>query len=294
MDIKKFISITKFYSTILFVIFLFIFMNNCGIEDSFYFQEPINLKVDNVNQAANIVRFTAYNQEEDSGNYLLIGYDVYYYFGGNESSAKKAAVKIPIVNFSLSPLTNLIDFTKGNVKPYGTGSDDDLIRFSKFIDVYGNPNTNDLYNIFTIPVTHKMIDEILYEGNNDNVELYFHNIDFIENEPYLVPDYGCNPKIDSTEKSIKIENIYPDYFSYKDEVWADADFLGFYDYDFYKYNGIAYNYESIGKYYYVANMYVIARGFSSGTYDKDFISSIKSNTITVIFEVDPIATEYIP
>ena len=47
-------------------ILIFLFFNNCGIEDTVvYYQEPRNLSVEQGDRKNNVVYFYGYNQEKD-------------------------------------------------------------------------------------------------------------------------------------------------------------------------------------------------------------------------------------
>lgn len=246
---------------IIFLVFLsLLFLNQCGIEDTFYFEEPKNVTVIGNDPQQNVVYFTADNQEEDNGKYLLIGYDVYYYFEG-ATVVKKAMVKDPVV--STNPYGNLIDFKA--LEP---------TRFVNF------STTNDLYQQFTIPVTNSMIDDVL-DGKSANVEFYFHDTTYIAND-----SSDTNPKKYSAV--IRMELIYPAYSDYYGKDWNDSNFKGFYDKDYYDSIGVS-PIETLpsGNLLYQVTLYIIARGYSSGTLQKDFTSSSRSNYVTITFEVDP-------
>lgn len=246
---------------------VFIFLFTCGIEDIIYFREPQDITVDGVNPEKNMVYFYGFNQEETEGNYLFVGYDVYYYFGSS-SSAKKAAVKNPYVPTS----TNLIDYK----------STDDAYRFANFT------NTNDLYQQFTIPVTVEMIEDVLKEGNSDNVKFCFHDYG-------LITDGRDNPYIDSSssKKKLLVDLVYPQFSEYQNKDWADYDdingayddFKGFYDWDYYEALNIPYSAFGTGYRDYKMYIYIVARGFSSSSMDQDYITSIKSDVKTITLRV---------
>ena len=275
----KKIIISKTYNYVsLFLLFVFLFINNCGIEDeSMYFQEPRNLEIKN-NSTTNVeVYFYGYNQEEDDDEYLFIGYDVYYYFTDSKAY-KKAAVKNPEID-DLSHDTALIDFRDLTEDAYRFPTD-------KFSDSY----MEDFYQYVTIPVTHKMIDDILNKGNNDNVRFCFHN--------HAINDEtsDTNPYMVTADDYIYIDQIYPNYYEYKDKDWGenDNDFIGFYDQDYYD----EYNIEKVrddgGYYYYEICLWIIAKGSNSQierTKDS-YTESIKSELIKIELKVDPVTDNY--
>jgi len=256
------------YAKIVFFFIPLIFLNTCGLEDNLiYFQEPRNVHVENNGTGTVKVYFYAYNEEEDAGDKLCCGYDVYYYFT-NSSNAKRAAVKIPILTGRNSDFSELEDYTKFDRFP------DDI--FDK----------DDIYQLITIPVTNNMLNEVLDEkGNNDNVRFCFHNDESIIKD--LSGDY--NPKINSGEDYIFMEEIFPNYDEYQGEDWGenDPDFKGFYDQDYYDEMGIS-PVETVGTdKTYKMYIWIIAKGHNSaGEISKDFTESIKSSIITVNLKVD--------
>lgn len=243
----------------LFFLVILTLLLQCGIEDTLFLEAPKNVTVEGSNPQQNKIYFTADNKEEDNGKYLLIGYDVYYSFEGF-TSYKKAMVKDPVV--STNPFQNLINFK--------------TLEPSRFVNF---STTNDIYQQFTIPVTTSMINVL--DGTPANVEFYFHDTLLIANN-----SSDTNPKLDA--KVVRMELIYPAYEEYYGKDWNDSNFKGFYDKDYYDYYGIK-PVETLpsGNLLYKATMYIVARGFSSGTLQRDFISSARSNYVTVYFEVDP-------
>jgi len=127
--------------TIFFFSIIIIF--SCGLpDDLMYFQEPRNVEVDNTDKSKVIVKFYGFNQEEDLGKYLFVGYDIYYYFT-TPDKAKKAMVKNPKLNLDHS--TDLIDFL------------DDTSRFPS--SGFTSTDRNTFYQLVSIPVTLEMINK---------------------------------------------------------------------------------------------------------------------------------------
>ncbi len=244
--------------TVLFVVFV-----SCGIEDSLYFQEPRFFEIGG-SEFDLLVYFYGHNQEKDNEKYLFVGYDIYYYFD-NIANAKRAQVRDPSYTLPRDGEKGLIDFT-------------DAVRFPP--DNYGA--VTDIYKDVSFPVTIQMIEDVLYEGNNQNVVFTLRKTG--SSSP-------TNPFIDANR--VILEQLYPNYNDYYNQIWGslDPDFLGFYDADFYKYFNIQYNAElspnpDLYKTYEV-NFYVIAKGFNSDhERTKNFTRSISSSVVRLNISVD--------
>ena len=254
------------YSIIL--ILAVLLFNSCGIEDNIiYFQEPRNIEIDDSDQTKIIVKFYGYNQEEDDGEYLFVGYDIYYKFSSSDDE-KKAQVRYPIPPFNNLTFHNnaLIDFSDNSRFPNDNFSDYDMEEF---------------YQLVSIPVTEDMIKDVLKEGKSDNVRFCFDNRNI---------DAGkYNPDQDSNNKYIMCNDMFPEYDDYKNKRWGGLDFLGFYDEDYYNNDDYVITpskIEGVFKYYKI-DFWIIAKGFNSNSErDKNFIESLKSETFTLEFKVD--------
>ena len=183
-----------------------------------YFQEPRNLHY----ESDGFLYFNGANQEEDDGEYLFVGYDVYYYFSDSKN-AKKAMVRMPSTPdpdtiWHESPHSKLISFVS-----------DTRFPSSEFSESY----LRTIYQYVTFPVTEDMIDDVLEKNNNDNVKICFHNSDLIESGQ-------TNPKQNSSSYII-MEELFPNYSEYSSQSWADEvsdDFRGFLDRRYCEYKGI--------------------------------------------------------
>ena len=261
------------YYLIIFLILLF----SCGIEDSVYFQEPTYIHIKN-NASENVeLLFKGYNQERDGIYYLLIGYDVYYYFD-KEENAKKMVVKNPYI----SKNSKLIDLSNDQYPPDPPNSP---YRFpkSRF------PNMEEFYKTTTIPVSLEMIEKVLSD-KNDNVRFCFHNDSINDGTS------DKNPYKDLNNGFIFMDQLFPNTTEYEGAAWLDESndgvFKGFYDKRYYDNKGISYEDESSPPIYYIYKMYlyIIAKGYnSSDEIDRNpsFIESVKSNIIEVKIRVTP-------
>lgn len=288
------------YKVVVFILlftFLFIFIANCGLEDtSTYFQEPRNLSV--VGDSANrVVYFYGYNQENvvDSKNnkyYLFVGYDVYYYF-----TSSKEALKMNIKNpkLSLEHSTDLVVYdssSRFSESKYNATYMDEIFQHITIPVTDGSPEYNDLSD----DKYRNMIEDILYEGNNDNGRFSFHNHTVNDGTPDL------NPYVNSVSNYIFLDDLYPNYNEYKNEEWGKrGDFLGFYDYDFFDHVKDKYDlkegehWRRVGdEYYYKIHLYIIAKGFTSLAEKGIFTESIKSERLEFEVVTNKTATEYIP
>ena len=259
-----------------FLLFLsssFILLLGCGIEDSIYFQEPKNIYIDDNETNKVLVKFKGYNQEEDSDYFLLVGYDVYYYFVSGQTPLKATVYK-PYY----SQNENLLDLTNDN---YDFGIESKKIRFpSNFFK-----NMDDFYKYTTIPVTLDMIETVLTD-KDDNVRFCFHN-DKIND---LSSD--TNPYKTSDNRYIILDNLYPNPSEYEDKTWYDGDikenFLGFYDYNYYQNLNITPVAEDGADKIYRMYIYIVAKGFNSSEEidrNPNYIESSKSVTIQVRLRV---------
>ncbi len=268
----------KYIYIILLVLITLIFLNTCGIEDTtMYFQEPKNISYDDANF---MIKFDGYNQEEDGDEYLFVGYDVYYYFNDDSGSAKKAAVRIPKITGTRGTFhSDLIDFRDPNVDS----------SFQNFTTT----ELDEIYQDVTFPVTEEMIDDVLEEGNSDNVRLSFENT-------LLIPNTDDNPKKISGNDYILLEELFPKYEQYKSYMEAgtwgginDNDnattFKGFLDQNYYNHYSISLYKNEAGFNYYKMKIFVIAKGFNSNTERNkgDYIESLKSSVKEVTIKVDP-------
>ena len=269
---------------------LMVFFISCGIEDTIYFKEPSNISVDyDINNKNPVISFYGYNQEKPDGQYLFVGYDLFYYFTTPETS-KKAAVfnSIPYLN-SQDPVTsrnkNLITVQsiKGSRPIYQLFPTADATNDS--VSEAANPLLS-IYKYVTIPVTESIIENILTEANTNNVKIYFHddsNNDKAFSNPYVEDSKG--------DDYIFIDRIYPNSIDYPEGY--DADFKGFLDPTFYKKllqtGGVVSPISDDGEIYtFRCYFYLVAKGFDilSRTSLNTFTNSINSSTFTVDFIVD--------
>lgn len=259
------------------IINLFLFFS-CGIEDSVYFQEPINVYVENNGTESVKILFKGYNQEKDGIYYLLVGYDVFYYFNKQED-AKKIVVKNPYI----SKNSKLIDLSNDQ---YPLNPPNSPYRFPKTRFL----NMEEFYKTTTIPVSLEIIDKILSD-KNDNVRFCFHN-DSIndgtsDKNPYKALDNSF----------IFMDELFPNPVEYENASWLDESndgvFKGFYDKRYYDSKGISYIEEESNPpiyYIYKIYLYIIAKGYNSGEeIDRNpaFIESVKSTIVEVKLRVTP-------
>ena len=72
----------------------------CGLEDILFFESPTGFRSVSESDESIFVEFTGFNQEqEDTGKYCFVGYDIYYYF---ESESTKARAQIFLPNLYLT------------------------------------------------------------------------------------------------------------------------------------------------------------------------------------------------
>ncbi|MCG8573219.1 MAG: hypothetical protein MJB14_24050 [Spirochaetes bacterium] len=256
-----------------------IFLTNCGIKYTTYFQEPVLLEVPDSANGTELVYFhcTAYNNEEDENENLLAGYDLYYFFSISDldsdsrydtpqtkAGALKAQVYYPN-NLSSGRNSDLYNFP---------GSEPSRFPPSDFTDT-------EVYEDISIPVTDSMIDDILSDEDNDeNLEIHFYN--------YAINDGNNNPYKDSGSGTVIMDEVYPNQSEYSGEDW-ETDYLGFLDKDFYDYYGInpldgegGVDYEIYRVYFYLK-----AKGFNSNEErsPSEFVYSDSSSSLEVKFKV---------
>lgn len=264
----------KFYKIIL--LLLLVFLLSCGIEDTLYFKEPVNIGINYDNDEVPSIEFYGYNQESESGDYLFVGYDIFYYFGGNADSKKRAVVYKPY------PKLNKTDTSTSRNSNLITAHD---IRGGR--SIYSNMGSDDSYFLYiyqkiSLPVTKEIINDVLYEGNSDNVVLYFN--DKVINDG----DY-CNPYV--SNETVIFDRIYPALDDYPDDYATyDDEFQGFLDIRYYKELGVTAEAESTDEYkIYKCKMYFVAKGLDStqkaSSLDSSLVESVKSSTIEVKFKV---------
>lgn len=250
------------FKRVFFIFIIIILFTTCGLKYETIFNSPSSVDVDDDIKTEISITFTADNQEKDLDKYLLAGYDVYYYFE-KSSDSKLAMVKDPVFLDDDNRNPKLIDFV-----------DDEPDRFPE--DPFDNI---DIYQDITIPVTEDMIEDILKEGENDNVVIYFHDHD-INN------DSGEKNPYDDSDRVI-IDEVYPKYSDYKNQSWGDEDFKGFYDIDFYNAQNVDPVEDTATYSIYKVYFYIIAKGFNSDIErDDSYVKSVKSSTVEVGFKVE--------
>lgn len=148
--IKKCLCVSIFFLS------LSVFFLSCGIKDSLFLKAPENLRVYNNRGSVNdmYLAFDAFNQEKEEGigNYLIVGYELWYYFD-NINEAKICNVFYP--DNTKNP--TLIDFASSESARFPSAS---------FTKSY-------VYTQASVPVTTSMIDDALTDGNSANVLIYF-------------------------------------------------------------------------------------------------------------------------
>lgn len=247
---------------------------SCGIEDIVYLEPPSAFRAIDSGGGNYYLSFTGFNNEEKiNGEYIFIGYDVFYYFS-SESDKRRVQV------FEPNPSWNVAS-SNGKNKTLVPG---EVLKKDRGIyNAISNENFLEIYKRVTLPVTKKMIDEILWEGNSSNVILYF------DNEGYN-PDLYSNPD-GSTQQVIRYADLYPNVDDYPDryseyEANGKEPFKGFLDARFYRKAGIKPISDTTNQYR--CYFYVLAKGFDGmgRTALENFTESTKSSTITVTFTVD--------
>lgn len=247
-----------------------IFTAACGIMADIYFKEPTSLSSVGASPQSVELEFTAENQEAaPNGDYLLAGYDVYYYFD-TINSKQKAMVRYPKTVANGDLIASLVN---------SDATANSIIRFPA-----SGGFSDTLYEDVSIPVTNGMIGSYLGAGRSGNVKLYFNNY-------YSTGQQ--NPHTDSN--TIFIDELFPAYSSYANKSWGEYkttgtadDFLGFYDRDFYNnVVPVSARVEGSSPEQYKVNFFVVAKGFNSNeTRSKTlFIESVRSNIVTVTFEL---------
>ena len=258
-------------------------------DDLIYFKEPVNVVVDNNSSQDVWVKFFGFNQERGKGDttsdkFLLVGYDIYYYFPTKSDTKKKANVKLPRI-----PLNRkLIQFPTVDVE-YDTKQADQKNK-KRFPEI-NFPTTMDyFYKDVSYPVTIKMVKDILKDGVNNNVRFSFKTT-----YPDMTTDDFANPMIlsDSANGYIQLGGIYPNEDDYINYIWGDERdgkfFYGFYDRDYYDYQEIKPESDdgtySIFKVYF----YIVAKGFKDADLpnrNRSFLESSQSSHIEIKFKVD--------
>jgi len=199
-------SFSKICKYLFLLIFTLFFYNTCGIEDDvLYVQESKNITYD---ESSFYLYFDGYNQEEDDGTYLFIGYDIYYYFD-TASNARLAQVRNPLSTvITLPHNVPLINFTTES-------------RFSSMLAANSN-DVNNIYEWVTVPVKETYITDILYSGNSSNVGLYLYNYpNYNVNGPHTVQTGYTNPGNQRNSSKVILTELYPNYSQYKNTTWGD-------------------------------------------------------------------------
>ena len=151
------------------LLFVFLFLTfNCGIEyQLIQFKAPFNFQANEDDRTKVEFSFNGENQEEDGSIYLLVGYDIYYFFTSDSiGSAKLANVKNPEVDLTHDNDTKLFGWDELN------GAD--RFPLPSFTEAYLDTR---LYKNVTIPIPEdNIIEDILKSGKNDNIKFYFHDI----------------------------------------------------------------------------------------------------------------------
>jgi hypothetical protein len=273
---------------IIFINFIVLSLTACGLEDILFFESPTGFRyVEEGSGESGYVEFTGFNQEqEDTGRYCFIGYDIYYYFD-SESTKAKAQLYLPNPYLSEDDWIDLSDITVNRLNQ-------ELLPWSYFYegreDFYGKITEKyqkELYRYVTLPVTLQMIKDVLYDGNSSNVRAYFGDI-YSKKEEFSNPD----PELQQSEY-ISFFNLfpniehYPDDFNYEEYEKNGKEFKGFRDERFYKKMKV--NPVSGTTNRYKCYFYAVAKGFDSTTKTSFTVcsESSKSSTISIEFEVAP-------
>lgn len=270
------------------IIFVALILVACGLEDILFFEPPTGFRYrEEGSNESGYLEFTGFNQEqEDTGKYCFVGYDIYYYFE-SESTKAKAQLYLPNPYLNEDGSTDLTVTDK-------TRLNENLLPWSYFYhgreNFYGNITESyqkQLYRYVTLPVTLKMIENVLYDGNSSNVRAYFSDI-YSKKEKFSNPD----PELQQNEY-ISFFNLfpniehYPDDYDYEEYEKNGKEFKGFRDARFYKKMGVNPTTENGDEY--KCYFYAVAKGFDSATKTSFnvFSESSKSSTILITFKVDP-------
>lgn len=253
-----------------FLLFLFV---SCGIENTLYIKEPTEVKVSYDFYKVPVITFYGYNQEELDGNYLFMGYDLYYYFDAG-STHRRARV------LNSTPYLKKDDTTAARNKNLITALD--MRGTRKIYENFSDSSMLNIYSYITFPVTESIIKDILTEANTNNVEIYF------DNKTANDGDFS-NPYVSSHERKVYIDNIYPAYEEYPTD-WdkLEGGFLGFFDYEYYKKNEIRAFKDDGDEYIYRGYFYLKAKGvenFTSTSFVTTLLESNSSSTVQVDFVV---------
>lgn len=268
--------------------FAVVFLTSCGLEDILFFEPPTGFRSVTESEENIYVEFTGFNQEqEDTGKFCFVGYDIYYYFE-SESTKAKAQIYLPNLYLTADETTDETVTDKNRLN-------EELLPWSDFYsereNFYGNITETyrkQLYKYVTLPVTMRMIRDVLYDGNSSNVRAYF-------GDTFLAGKFS-NPS--SIERDyIRFVNLfpntdhYPDGYDYEEYEKNGKPFRGFRDARFYKKMGV--NPISGTTDEYKCYFYAVAKGFDSATKTSftSFSESSKSSTISITFKIDPETVE---
>ena len=268
--------------------FAILFLTSCGLEDILFFESPTGFRSVTESEESVYVEFTGFNQEqEDTGKFCFVGYDIYYYF---ESESTKAKAQIYLPNLYLTA-----DETADEIVTDKNRLNEELLPWVDFYsgreNFYGNITETyrrQLYKYVTLPVTMRMIRDVLYDGNSSNVRAYFGST--------FSAEKFSNPKSIENDH-IRFVNLfpntdhYPDGYNYDEYEKNNKPFKGFRDARFYKKMGV--NPVSGTTDEYKCYFYAVAKGFDSATKTSftSFSESSKSSTISITFKIDPETVE---
>ncbi|OHD08404.1 MAG: hypothetical protein A2086_08685 [Spirochaetes bacterium GWD1_27_9] len=277
---------------IFFITLLSLLFFACGIENSQYYQAPDGIYVDDNGSQDISVKFYGYNQEKNisGSDYIFVGYDVYYYFSNNNQH-KIANVRKPDTSIN----KKLLPFPKVDAADLTADKSKDKYPYRDSTDLFYNYINTFYQSIVTFPLTNKMIDEILKEGNANNVRFNFARKDDIsrpqtsdvtQNNPYIKDEYVFLGEIypqytDYNGKTIQIENSAFEFGK------PENNFLGFYDKDYYDYLGVKEESTDGDYLIYKVYFYIVARGFNfDGAKSNILQRSDNSRTFEVLFKVN--------
>lgn len=270
------------------IVFIAVSLTSCGLEDILFFESPTNFRSVSDSDESVYVEFTGFNQEqEDTGKYCFVGYDIYYYFE-SESTKAKAQIYLPNLYLTEDETTDVTVTDENRLN-------EELLPWSRFYaereNFYGNITETyrkQLYEYVTLPVTMSMIRNVLYDGNSSNVRAYFgdtFSAGKFSNPRSIEDDYirfvNLFPNVDH----------YPDDYDYEEYERNGKPFRGFRDERFYKKMGI--NPVSGTTDQYKCYFYAVAKGFDSATKTSftSFSESSKSSTVQITFTIDPDTVE---
>jgi hypothetical protein len=282
---------------------------SCGIPSDFIFNEPLNIRTD-LESGVQMVKLQVENNEfvesTEGQIYLLVGYNVYYSFGGTRGFQKASVLGLDdkLGEENVSTRINFNELRTIDNLDTTTDHGTDLREALRFPDgpenwPSGNPDYREsdlgrLYESVTIPVTIQQIVDITSKGNADNLWLTFDNVAAIADPGIDYPNLGTrgqlNPKSDSgTSPYLLCEKVGPNYNRYKGYSWYKKDdFKGIYDQ---AYIDHIVNSEGVtdidGKNdVYLLSIYVTAVGFNDEDerFPQGLIESLPSDTVTL--EID--------